>query len=75
MIILLFLGQFTYSQSWINRPNLPSTERTAVSSFAIGSKGYFVGGESSIGNLFDVWEYDTSTNTWAQKANYPGTPT
>ena len=75
LLILLFLDQFTYSQSWINRPNLPSTERTAVRSFAIGSKGYFVGGESSIGNLFDVWEYDTSTNTWAQKTNYPGTPT
>ena len=69
----MFLGQFTYSQSWINRPNLPSTARAAVGSFAIGSKGYFIGGETSgSGNLVDTWEYDTATNTWAQKANYPG---
>ncbi|MFZ4436149.1 MAG: LamG-like jellyroll fold domain-containing protein [Flavobacterium psychrophilum] len=74
ILLLLFLGQFAYSQSWINRPNLPSTARTAVASFSIGSKGYFVGGESSGANLFDVWEYDTSSNTWSQKANYPGTP-
>ena len=74
LLLLLLLGQFTYSQSWITRPNLPSAARTAVGSFSIGSKGYFVGGESSAGNLFDVWEYDTSSNTWSQKANYPGMP-
>ena len=67
LLLLLFIGQFAFSQSWITRPNLPSTARTAVGSFSIGSKGYFVGGESSTGNLFDVWEYDTSSNTWAQK--------
>jgi hypothetical protein len=78
-LLLLVIGlsittQIIYSQSWVNRPNLPSTARTAVGSFSIGSKGYFIGGESSNGNLFDVWEYDTSSNSWTQKADYPGTP-
>lgn len=76
LLLLLLLSQFTFSQSWIARPNLSSTSRTAVGSFAIGSKGYFIGGETSAsGNLVDNWEYDTSTNTWSQKANYPGTGT
>ncbi|WP_396144497.1 LamG-like jellyroll fold domain-containing protein [Flavobacterium sp.] len=73
---LVMTTQMIFAQSWITRPNLPSTDRTAVGSFAIGSKGYYIGGEtSSSGNLVDTWEYDTSSNTWSQKANYPGTGT
>jgi hypothetical protein len=77
-LLLLVIGivmtsQMIFSQSWITRPNLPSTDRTAVGSFAIGSKGYYVGGETaSSGNLVDTWEYDTASNTWSQKANFPG---
>lgn len=73
---LIMTAQMIYSQSWLNRSNLPSTSRTAVRSFAIGSKGYYIGGETSSGvNLVDNWEYDTTSNTWSQKTNYPGTGT
>ena len=73
---LIMTTQIIYSQSWVNRPNLPSTARTAVGSFSIGSIGYFIGGEkSSSFNLVDTWEYDTTTNIWSQKANYPGVGT
>ncbi len=80
-LLLLIFGlvlnaQIIFAQSWIARPNLPSTARTAVGSFAINSKGYYIGGETSSSvNLVDTWEYDTTSNTWSQKANYPGTGT
>jgi hypothetical protein len=76
VVVLIMTAQMISSQSWVNRPNLPSTARTAVGSFAIGSKGYYIGGETSSGiNLVDNWEYDTSSNTWSEKTNYPGTGT
>jgi hypothetical protein len=76
LIAVLLFQFFGFSQSWINRPNLPSTSRTAVGSFSIGANGYFIGGETaSAGNLVDTWEYNTETNAWSQKANYPGVGT
>jgi hypothetical protein len=76
LIAVLLFQFFGFSQSWINRPNLPSTSRTAVGSFSIGAKGYFIGGETaSATNLVDTWEYNTETNAWLQKANYPGVGT
>jgi hypothetical protein len=73
---LILVTQMIYSQSWVNRPNLPSTSRSAVRSFNIGSKGYFIGGETAAAsNLVDTWEYNTETNSWSQKADYPGVGT
>jgi hypothetical protein len=70
---LILVTQMIYSQSWVNRTNLPSTSRSAVRSFNIGSKGYFIGGETAAAtNLVDTWEYNTETNSWSQKADYPG---
>jgi N-acetylneuraminic acid mutarotase len=37
--------------------------------FAINGKGYLCG-DFSLNNL---WEYDTATKAWTQKANFPGT--
>ena len=76
LIAVLLFQFFGFSQSWVNRPNLPSTSRTAVGSFSIEAKGYFIGGETaSATNLVDTWEYNTETNAWSQKANYPGVGT
>ena len=73
---LILVTQMIYSQSWVNRPNLPSTSRSTVRSFNIGSKGYFIGGETAAAtNLVDTWEYNTETNSWSQKADYPGVGT
>lgn len=73
---LILVTQMIYSQSWVNRTNLPSTSRSAVRSFNIGSKGYFIGGETAAAtNLVDTWEYNTETNSWSQKADYPGVGT
>ena len=76
LIFALLINFLGYSQSWVNRPNLPSTSRSAVGSFNIGSKGYFIGGETAAAtNLVDTWEYNTETNSWSQKADYPGVGT
>lgn len=76
LIAILLFQFFGFSQSWVIRPNFPSTSRTAVGSFSIESKGYFIGGETATAtNLVDTWEYNTETNSWTQKANYPGVGT
>lgn len=73
LLFYFLFSNLVTAQSWINKENFPSTARTAVGSFGIGSKGYFIGGETLPNvNLVDLWEYDTTTNTWSQKANYPG---
>lgn len=41
-------------------------------SFSIGSKGYVGLGDDGNNVFSDFWEYDPSTDTWTQKANFPG---
>jgi hypothetical protein len=72
---LLMTAQIIYSQTWISKPSIPNNEgRGAASSFSIGLKGYYVGGESANGVLTETWEFDTETSNWNQKANYTGSP-
>ena len=42
--------------------------------FALGNKGYITNGYDSFNNNVynDLWEWDQLTNTWTQKANFPG---
>src|ERR1035437_7222403 len=52
-------------------PNGPTARYSAVG-FSIGTKGYIgTGYDGSLKN--DFWEYDPSSNTWIQKANFGGT--
>lgn len=47
--------------------------RSGAASFSIGNKGYLVAGQSSSGAyLKDLWEFDPSSNTWTQRADFPG---
>ena len=47
--------------------------RRGGTGFSIGNKGYFGTGFISSGNYRnDFWEYDLSSNTWTQKANFGG---
>jgi N-acetylneuraminic acid mutarotase len=62
-----------YSQSWFSRQSLPSTSRYAAPGFSIGNIGYIIGGESSIGNLTDVWAYNSVLNSWSTRPSFPGT--
>src|SRR5207247_1220449 len=46
--------------------------RADANGFAIGNKGYICSGYNGI-CLNDLWQYDTLSNSWTQKANFPGT--
>lgn len=50
-------------------------ERNLACGFSQNNKGYIATGEG-LGTPFmkDVWEYDKVTQTWAQKADFPGSP-
>jgi N-acetylneuraminic acid mutarotase len=55
--------------------DFPGPARYYAVSFGIGTKGYMgTGVDATTGlNMRDFWEYDTSTDTWTQKANFGGT--
>lgn len=72
---LLFTASlFAQVYSWTQKASLPAPGRYGAVSFAIGSKAYVCSGTGDgILNFQDMWEYDQATDTWAQKANMPGT--
>jgi N-acetylneuraminic acid mutarotase len=58
---------------WQQKANLPLTPgRTGAVSFAIGGKGYFVGGSENPVYHNDVYAYDPATDSWTQKTSCPG---
>ncbi len=63
------------SDSWFQKANFPSTTRIDGSAFSICDKGYFGLGETSSSPplyLKDFWEYNSVSNSWIQKAIFPG---
>lgn len=64
---------------WLARTPLPGLTRYGTPGFSIGqtNKGYVVcGWHNNIPQvqLNDLWEYDPLTDTWTQKADFPGPP-
>jgi N-acetylneuraminic acid mutarotase len=62
--------------TWAKRADLPGVgqARAFGVSFAIGKNGYVALGQDSDNQadvLGDLWEYDTSANTWSPKAGFP----
>lgn len=53
-------------------PSSPFTARNACAGFAIGTKGYFGTGSDVSGEKADWYEYDPATDSWTQKASFPG---
>lgn len=69
------LAQTQYG--WIEKANFAGPARHRASSAAVGNRGYM--GLGHINSVFDVlfddwFEYDPGTDSWTQKANYPGGP-
>lgn len=65
------------TDTWTQMANIPGTGRRDAVGFALNGKGYVGTGidndASPIGSkLKDLWEYTPSSNTWVQKANFPG---
>ncbi|TAL57975.1 MAG: T9SS type A sorting domain-containing protein [Bacteroidetes bacterium] len=70
-----------YDQStdiWTQKAGYASLWKTAYAvGFSIGSRGYIGTGwgktsTSSSGTISDFWEWNQLSNTWTQKANFPG---
>ena len=63
---------------WTQKANLPSIylSRFSANSFVIGNNAYLVAGiTSNFGSytyLSDLWQYNSITNSWIQKTNFPG---
>ena len=63
--------------TWTQKADLPSTPRRNAVSFTIGNEGYIgTGIDSSAANsaqiLADFWAYSPITNSWVEKASFPG---
>jgi N-acetylneuraminic acid mutarotase len=73
MSLMIFLPALGQQDNWQQMQSLgiPATVRTRAVGFSIGSKGY-VGLGSANGDRKDFWEFDPATNTWTQRASYPG---
>lgn len=68
------------TNQWIQKANTPGMKRSWAMGYSAGGKGYigagrsylpFNGNEITI-NLKDWWEYNNVSNTWTQKADFPG---
>ncbi len=60
--------------TWIQKPNFPGagTYRYAATGFVIGNSIYVGTGVNQLNNYMnDFWEYNTITNVWTQRANFP----
>ncbi|MBP1639717.1 MAG: Kelch repeat type 1-containing protein [Bacteroidetes bacterium] len=52
---------------------IPDGGRASAVAFAIGDKGYVALGRNSNGTyLNDCWQYSPGSDTWTQKADFPG---
>lgn len=63
------------TNTWLQRADIPTAGRYGAACFVIGNKGYVGCGNSGSANgpyFDDLWEWDQATNTWIQKASYPG---
>ncbi len=65
------------TDSWVQKADLPGSVRREAIAFTIDDLGYVGTGidsnEAQLGNtLSDFWQYNPVTNTWAQKASFPG---
>lgn len=60
---------FANSNTWQQKANFGGTAREGAVGFSIGGKGYIGTGNDGSNPTNDFWEYDTTTNTWTQKAS------
>ncbi|HYV92676.1 MAG TPA: T9SS type A sorting domain-containing protein [Chitinophagales bacterium] len=63
------------SNTWTQKADFPGATRFHAIGFSIDSKGYMGTGQSPDAGwhfVKDFWEYDPSTDTWTQKADFGG---
>lgn len=78
LLLFFFINANCFASGWIQKADFGGTARHRTTMLTIGNKvytglGHYNGAGPNI--LFDDWwEYDPSTNAWAQKADYLGGP-
>ncbi|MCX6294944.1 MAG: T9SS type A sorting domain-containing protein [Bacteroidetes bacterium] len=65
------------TNSWSQKANFPGVARRDAAAFSIGTKGYVGTGIDNADAFLglpqsDFWEYNPATNSWTNKAAYPG---
>jgi uncharacterized protein (TIGR02145 family) len=65
------------ANTWVRKADFPGTPIIEGAGFSIGTKGYVGLGSDNTPTLGGfqsaLWEYDTTLDTWSQKAPFPGT--
>lgn len=82
LVFALFLSTLStfaqQGQGWFQRANVPAPARHRSVAITIGDRVYTgLGHVNAVVDILygDWWEYDPGSNSWTQKANYPGGPT
>jgi N-acetylneuraminic acid mutarotase len=58
--------------SWEQVASCPGAARTDAIAFSVGNEGYVGMGQDQVNNLLsDLWQYDSASNAWTQKASMP----
>jgi len=65
------------TDAWMQKSDFPGSPRVVPFSFSIGNTGYIGGGDTlnaglSSDYVFDVWKYESTTDTWTRLADFPG---
>ena len=77
-ILLKDLWQYDpNTDTWMQKADLPGAARRDAIAFSVNGKGYVGTGIDNANALLgtklkDLWEYDPTTNSWTQKADFPG---
>ena len=78
--MFLLISTFALAEGWTQKAGIPAEGRHRTTGWSIGNKGYIGLGHYNSGpqgNVAksDIWEYDPTTDSWTQKADYGGGPT
>ncbi|MDQ3109376.1 MAG: T9SS type A sorting domain-containing protein [Bacteroidota bacterium] len=76
----IFFSVAVFAQNnftWIQKAGFPGPARHRATAAAVGNRGYM--GLGHVNSVFDIlyddwFEYDPGSDSWTQKANYPGGP-
>jgi N-acetylneuraminic acid mutarotase len=75
LLVLLTAQGICFSQLWTQKANFGGIGRHRSFGISIGNKGYIgtghVNGTGTNISYKDWWQYDPSSNSWTQKADYP----
>jgi len=75
--MLIWNGETRCQNIWTQKSSLPGPGRFDATAFVIGDKAYICTGDtlnSGPSFLNDLWEWDAISDSWTQKANFPGLP-